>query len=299
MCGGDWDKVASSLSKVPSRALSLYSRNCFPKRLGERFSEWQKEVLAGKQKANTSQVDPYEVVSRIFDMLQAGQKSADLDTLEAFYQLQTTELRRKGTLNAISVVDVSGSMTGTPMNVAIAMGIWTAAVASPQFQDLSITFSANPTFIDMRECGSLYERVSLMKEAEWGMNTNLQAVFDLILDKAMTASLPQDELPARLFIISDMQFDQACPGVTNFDRMRAKYQEHGYSLPEVVFWNVNGQTGDSPVTAHESGVALVSGWSKDILNMFLDGERIPSPYDMMRKAIDNPRYSTIRLADTC
>lgn len=329
MCAKQWDIVADQLSNVPSRALARYARRCFPERLGDRFRQWQQDVLSGKKKANVGQVDPYEVVTRMaayvapeWSMQNLSVDIAELPMLEAFYKLQVEKMRKSGTLNAISLIDVSGSMSGTPMMVAISMGIWISSIASPAFRDVAITFTHQPEIIDMTKCNSLQDRINVLKNAPAGLSTNLQAAFDLILTRATDGHIPATEMPTTLFIITDMQFDNCdsnifttndtqyragweyecgdygcdCHKITNFELIKAKFRDAGYVLPNIVYWNVNGTTSGSPVKMDERGVCLVSGWSKDILNLFLDGI-IPSPYEMMRKAIDNPRYDPIILSD--
>lgn len=290
MCASKWDEI--KFEKVPSKAMSLYARKCFPKHEPERFAQWQADVLAGRAKMNTSQVDPYEVVGRL---VQGKATPEEIPTLEAFYQKQVAELRTRGDLgNTVVLADVSGSMAGTPMCVSVAMAIWMSALAKPPYRDSFITFESAPRFVSC-EAETLVEKVRKVMESPWGGSTNLQAAFNLILNRAVDTHLVPEEMPRRLIIVSDMQFNMACESnfLTNYEVIRSKYRTAGYTMPEIVFWNVNGATTDCPVTKDTPGVALVGGFSKDLINLFLKNEPIRSPYDLMRATIDAERYSRI------
>jgi hypothetical protein len=141
--------------------------------------------------------------------------------------------------------------------------------------------------------GSLSERMRQLEDAEWGMSTNLQATFDLILNSAIRESLPESEMPTKLLIISDMEFNEAVRGGTNLDAIRVKYSESGYKMPEIVFWNVNGRLGNVPAHSKDQGIGLVSGFSPSVLKSILQGE-IYSPEQLMLDTIDTARYSCIR-----
>ena len=124
-------------------------------------------------------------------------------------------------------------------------------------------------------------------------NTNLEAVFNLILQTAVKYKVPQKELPARLLIISDMEFDECVQnsGISNFENAKSQFNKYGYKLPEVVFWNVNSRNIHQPVTQNEQGVALVSGFSLNIFNMVAEG--ITTPYEFMIKTLNNERYACV------
>jgi len=141
--------------------------------------------------------------------------------------------------------------------------------------------------------GSLSERMRQLSNASWGMTTNLQATFDLILMSAAKASLPQSEMPTKLLIISDMEFDEADRNQTNLDNIRDKYSRSGYTMPQIVFWNVNGRLGNVPATVKDKGIGLVSGFSPSILKSILQGE-IYSPEQLMLDTVMVDRYSCIR-----
>ena len=124
-------------------------------------------------------------------------------------------------------------------------------------------------------------------------NTNLEAVFDLILSTAVTNQVTQQELPAKIIIISDMEFDGCMDGssISNFEKAKAKFARYGYKLPQVVFWNVASRNRQQPVRMNEQGVALVSGANPRIFSM-VAGD-IVSPYTLMMVVLESERYAKI------
>ena len=118
-------------------------------------------------------------------------------------------------------------------------------------------------------------------------------MFNLLLKTAVKYDLPQEELPKRLYIISDMEFDECLEnsGTTNFENAKRKYAEKGYTLPEIVFWNVESRNAQQPVTMNENGVALVSGCSPRLFSMVASGEL--NPYKTMLEILTSERYTKI------
>lgn len=133
------------------------------------------------------------------------------------------------------------------------------------------------------------------------MNTDLNKVFDLILHKAITHNVAPEDMVQTLFIFSDMQFDYATGGQTNFHAAQASFRQEGYTLPKIVFWNLQGEgSGATPVTQHEQGAALVSGFSGQMLKLFMGGaselEKF-SPFNVMKEAINAEKYAAWKVID--
>ncbi len=146
------------------------------------------------------------------------------------------------------------------------------------------------------------------------MNTNLDAVFELILQRALKANISQDQMIKTLFIFSDMQFDDCCGASsgrfgpmekeTNFQAAQAKFKKHGHQLPKVVFWNLRGQglgeTASAPLTHREEGTALVSGFSGQLLKLFMGGvDELETfdPFNIMKEAIGKEKYDGWKVVD--
>jgi hypothetical protein len=141
----------------------------------------------------------------------------------------------------------------------------------------------------------IYSKVSYVSSFNEVANTNVQAVFDLILDTAIKNALPQEELPETIYIISDMEFDSCALNgdkpCTNFELAKSKFESKGYTLPNVVFWNVASRNEQVPVKAHDSGAVLVSGNTAKIFDMVQSGDLNPEKF--MLDVVNSDRYKLI------
>jgi len=280
MCANEWSEI--NFSQVPSIAMNNY-RNSFFRHDDVRYAEFIADVQEGKAKINAGVLFPHQ-------LYQAIQKGDDANAVEAQWNA-LPDYMADSTERIIPVCDVSGSMEGLPMDVAVSLGIYISERNNSIFKDAFLTFSERPQMNYLK--GSLSERMRQLSNADWGMSTNLEATFDLILNSAVRESLPEDEMPTKLLIISDMEFNEATyHSGTNLDSIRQKYSNTGYKMPEIVFWNVNGRVGNVPASMDESGIGLVSGFSPSILKGVLKGE-IYSPQQLMLDTVDSARYSCI------
>ena len=216
----------------------------------------------------------------------------------------------------LPMVDVSGSMSGTPMEVAIALGILVSMTCDLAFRNRFITFDSNPTWVDLTGYQSLFTKVKKTQSAPWGGSTNFEAAFEMILKAACDARLTPDQIPD-LIVFSDMQFNQAGRfGETMYNTMTRRFAEEGkkicgspWPLPKIIFWNLAGDTRGYPVDANQCNVQMLSGFSPSLLKLLLDGEPLVSetvaedgtvtqqqitPEETLRKALDDPRYFPIR-----
>jgi UDP-N-acetylglucosamine--N-acetylmuramyl-(pentapeptide) pyrophosphoryl-undecaprenol N-acetylglucosamine transferase len=71
-----------------------------------------------------------------------------------------------------------------------------------------------------------------LEKTHWTMNTDLQKVFDLILDTSIEHKVKENDMPKTIYIISDMEFDAATSDnkKTNFKIIKQKYKEAGYEI---------------------------------------------------------------------
>jgi len=176
------------------------------------------------------------------------------------------------------------------MEVSVALGLYISERNRGIFKDAVMTFSSQPGMHRIYG-NTIQDRVNSLSNASWGMSTDLQKTFQVILDAAVENAIPVYEMPNKLLIISDMEFDQ-CGDQTNLERIRDQYDVAGYKLPEIIFWNVNGRPGNVPARSSEKGIGLVSGFSPAILKTILAG-KVVDPTELMRDAVDIERYSNI------
>jgi len=211
--------------------------------------------------------------------------------------------------NILPVCDVSGSMNGLPMAVSVSLGLYISERNESIFKNAFITFSGNPEMVYITG-GTLLQKMSQIESADWGMNTNIDGVFNLILESAVKGNVPEKDIPTKILIISDMEFDQSqrddhnmwglhekCVRVPKWDitaieMMEQKYKDAGYKMPGIIFWNVNGRVGNVPANEHHHNVGLVSGFSPAILTSILGGEEF-TPKSLMLKALNVERYDAV------
>ncbi len=276
-------------AKQPSRAMFKY-RKAFSRNDGERYGDYLSSVEKGGAKLNTSALYPYDVVMPFFKQNVDDSECRSIDlTWRSLPDFTNGE-------NALVVVDGSGSMYGggepLPAAVALSLGIYFAERNIGAFRNHFITFSKKPQLVEIKG-KNILEKLRYCHDFNEVANTNLQRVFELILNTAVRNSLPQSEMPARLYIVSDMEFDYCIDNadITNFEYAKRLFARHGYRLPEIVFWNVAARTRQMPVTMNEQGVALVSGCTPRLFSMVASGDM--SPYTVMMDVLGSGRYDCI------
>jgi hypothetical protein len=285
MCSKEWSGI--DYSKLPSRAAFMY-RKAFQKQDGVRYADYLSAVEKGEAKINASTLYPYDIVNEYLYKGARNDKTIDLQW-EALPNYMEGE-----TFNGLVVADVSGSMMGMPMAVSISLAMYIAERnTSPVWKDKFLTFSAQPELQSI--VGStIGKRIDNLSRAAWQMNTDLMAVFKTVLDAGMSNDVAAEDMPQKLIIVSDMQFDRCCSSNkrTNFEQIQKLYRKAGYEMPQLVFWNVNSIGGNVPITTDDQGTCLVSGCSPSILKSIL-GDKILTPVDTMNDTIYADRYSPI------
>ncbi|EXC23526.1 hypothetical protein L484_007134 [Morus notabilis] len=329
-------------NRVASVAMKNY-KDLFSKHDSDRFGEYLENVKSGKAKIAAGALLPHEIIKSLED--EDGGKVAELQ-----WQRMVEDVAKKGKLsNCIAVCDVSGSMDGVPMEVSVALGLLVSELSEEPWKGRVITFSENPQIHEI-EGDTLLSKTEFVRRMEWGMNTNVQKVFDRILEIAIEGKLSEEQLIQRVFVFSDMEFDQACrietmgsdedesgedseedkceeesnedesgkqseedkceevskvdkseeknrSWETNYEVIQRKFREKGYNkVPEIVFWNLRNSS-STPVVAKQVGVALVSGFSKNLLSLFLEEGGIVNPQDVMALAISGQEYSKLQVYD--
>lgn len=277
MSAQKWSNI--NYSSVPSQASRIY-KNAFKRHDEDRYNSFIEKAEKGEVKIQAGTLYPYQIY-----------KSAQDDyskTLEALWNQLPDYTQGK---NAIVVADTSASMEGDPMSVSVSLALYFAERNKGQFKDHFITFSESP--ILQRIVGlNLRDKMNSIETGEVA-NTDLQAVFDLILNTAIKNNTSAKELPETIYIISDMEFDSACDERTNFEVIKEKYEQSGYKIPNLVFWNVDARSGNNlPVQKDEQGVVLVSGLSPVIFKIAVENK---TPEQVMLDTINSERYSKIKI----
>lgn len=294
MSGSKWEEI--DYNKVPSCAMKRL-KDAFSKHDDVRFNEWKNALSLGDAKVCGKQLFPYELVKEI-----RTKNKAD-EVCEAQWKIIEEECMKNGSLNSdVAVVDTSSSMhtnSFLPFDVAISMGLLISGCSEGKFKNLVFTFNDVPTSIVINGT-NLESRYNEIKNIPWGGSTNIQATFEMILERGKKFSLKQDDIPKRLWIISDMQFNQVTGGrnyLTNFQEIERMYENSGYTRPQIIFWNVDGKTLDFPVTSDQNGTVMISGFSPSIMKAILSGKCAEfSPFLILQETLNSDRLLPIRLA---
>ena len=308
MSANKWEDI--KYEAVPSRANLVYN-SAFLRHDEERRREYLGKLEKGETKINASVLFPHDIVHKYMDGIGYGFHVGPVDSsLEGMWKaLPNTVKDGEGT---IVVADGSGSMTSrigktniSAWEVAHALAIYFAERLPVPYKDQYITFSSHPQLVKLGGAATLRGKLQIASQHDECANTNIEAVFDLILDTAIRNKLSQSEMPKNVLIISDLEFDKGTngrgwgcnfrsPSKTLFDEISLKYRRAGYQLPRLVFWNVNSRTGTIPVKENDLGVALVSGFSPNVAKMVMSGKL--DPMDSLMDALNAPRYDAVREA---
>lgn len=295
MCANDWDNI--NFSQVPSQASRIY-RNAF-KRHTTKFAEYVEKLNSGDKsvKVNASAVFPHEVLKGMISSygIRALHEKTDLDHITAQWNALPNYV---GNNKILPIVDVSGSMncpagrntTVTCMDISVSLGLYLADKNTGPFNGTFLTFSERPELKTLH--GNIMQKLDQIVKSDWGMSTNINSAFDTILDVAVKNDVPSSDMPKIILILSDMQFDQCIHHDDSaMEMIERKYNQAGYEVPIVVFWNLNGYN-NVPVKSNKEGAALVSGFSPAIMKSILEAN--PSaftPEGVMLQTILNERYA--------
>lgn len=304
MAAGQWDQI--DYSKVSSRANLIYN-NAFLRHDEERRRKYLESLQKGETKINVGVLFPHDIVHKYCNLNYWRINIKNYDTaLEEMWKALPDYVNGAG--NTICVADGSGSMYtrvgGTnvmAIEVANALAIYLSERCSGQFKDNYITFSMNPKLVSFSNAKSLKEKIEVALKHTECANTNIEAVFDLILKTAIRKNMTQDELPQNILILSDMEFDSCARTSSNrwnetpnqklFKVFEERYAEHGYKLPRLVFWNICSRTGTIPVKENDLGVALVSGFSPAVVKMVLSNST--DPLECLLEQLNSERYQPV------
>ena len=294
MCSGDWDNI--NFNHVPSVAARNYKK-AFGRHT-PKFAEYVASLVKGEAgvKVNANAIFPHDVLKGLVNRYSRKTLSkTDLDHITAQWDALPNYV---GDASILPIVDVSGSMSSaaggkgdvTCMDISVSLGLYLADKNKGVFKDTFLTFSDKPDLLTLK--GDIVQKMDQMERSEWGMSTNLHAAFNRILDTAVKGNAPQEDMPAMVLILSDMQFNQCVKHDDSaMEMIERRYEAAGYTVPKVVFWNLNS-SGNVPVKSDKSGAALVSGFSPAIMASLLgaDVEQF-TPEGIMLKTVMSDRYS--------
>jgi hypothetical protein len=290
MCANDWDNI--NFSHVPSVAARNYKKAF--NRHTPAFAEYVAKLVAGDKtvKVNANAIFPHDVLKGIAHSYTKLNKT-ETDHVIAQWDALPNYV---GDASILPLVDVSGSMTTSVpgstvrcLDVAVGLGLYLADKNKGAFKDTFLTFSSKPQLVTLK--GNIVDKVDQMSRSNWEMSTDLHAAMKKILDVAVKGNVPDSDMPKMLLILSDMQFNQCARyDDSAMEMIERKFDEAGYTVPQIVFWNLNS-SGNVPVKADKSGAALVSGFSPSIMKALLSADLDQfTPEGIMLKTVMVPRY---------
>lgn len=296
-----WDEI--EFDKIPSGAGMKY-RNAFA--VKEVTAARYKAFMENKKtKVNAAVLNPVDIADKIINKSVHGQVEIDAlckywDNLKDYYEGREE--------NAIAIVDTSGSMWGQPIAAAVGMGAYIAEKSHGPFANHFITFSTNPKLVEFSG-DNIVDKIRRCSNADWGGSTNVEAAMDLILESAIEHNLPQSDLPARLYIFSDMEFDRCITsgpsrkdvwympntlgreGIkTLFEKIEQKWRNAGYDLPQVTFWNLYARQNNIPAIGPKFN--YISGFSMSQMEAVMAGK---TAVDMMLDVLNKKRYNDVTI----
>ena len=292
-----WSEI--DYNTVPSKANLKYG-SAFVKHDAGRRIKYLEDLKAGKNSAkiNANSMFLYDIVRDYRDTLDVN------PTLEALWEAQE---KIEGFTNTLVVRDGSGSMRCTVSGsnltasvIADSLTLYCAENNIGAYKNKFITFSANPQCIEIPDDYNLAQKLHLLAIYNDCTNTDIEAVFKLILKTAIDNKVSPDEMPESVLIISDMEFDAALDDSNESDTLfgiiRKKFESAGYKLPRLVFWNVCSRTNTIPMRENENGLTLISGFSKSLFQIVIG--KYTSPYEALIAQLSNPRYECVNKETT-
>lgn len=307
-----WDEI--EFDKIPSKAGLIY-KNAFARRdiIKAKYEKFAKDE---NTKVNAGTLYPYEVVEKAINLMRSTdyyyygsrREPVALDNVDRLminkYWDNLTDYFNGAKLNALCMVDTSGSMSGTPINVATSLGLYCAERAGGPFAGHYISFSSKPQLIAC-EGVDFCDKVHRIVKTNLCENTNIEAAFDMLLSTALRNGCSQADLPEYILVISDMEFDagtgayswRRTPGAmtkatanTVMEGIEQKWNQHGYAMPKLIYWNVNAMQNNIPMLGNDY-VSYVSGFSPSIFQSIITGK---TGYDLMMECLNKERYAVIQ-----
>lgn len=306
MSANKWDEI--EFDKIPSKAGLIY-KNAFARRdiISKKYEEFAKNK---NTKVNAEILNPVDIAEKIFRDMNLYNDNCFSETDRAMYQKYWDNLKdyyngRKE--NGLAIVDTSGSMWGRPLAAAVSMGAYIAERGHGPFANHFITFSETPKLVEFKGV-DIVDKFYRAERADWGMNTNLKAVFNMLLRVAKEKSTKPEDIPERLYIFSDMEFD-GCLGLNDYitwnssnrkktvegrvktllEEIAEEWKEEGYELPKVIFWNLDARHDNIPALGER--FSYVSGNSMNMIECILSGK---DGYDLMLEKLNSNKYEKIR-----
>ena len=293
MTEGRWDEIR--YPEVPSRAMMIY-RNAFRRHDGERYAQFVQRAVTGEETIHAGTLYPYDIVEKAAPRLSSFFAGACLNedpALEAQWR-RLPDYVEPGT-NALVIADTSGSMCGRPMATSVGLAVYFAERNRGAYHNMFMSFSGTSR-IQILRGETLAQKIDSINMNDWSGSTNLRAAFEHVLEIAIRNHVPQAEMPKSLIVISDMEIDYCGDrDWTFYEMMEEMYRMNGYTIPNIIFWNVNSRNDIFHADRNRRGVQLASGQSAAVFRQVMQTVGM-NPVEAMEKIINSERYQAITVA---
>ncbi len=290
MSVGRWDEIR--YSAVPSRAMMIY-RNAFMKHDTDRYNAFVHKAVSGEETVHSATLFPYDIVEKVMDMNWNGIGIINDEMLEAQWR-QLPDYVEAGT-NALVIADTSGSMFGRPLATSVGLAVYFAERNTGPYHNMFMSFSGTSR-IQMLKGETLAQKLESIDMNDWANNTNLKAAFQHVLDIAVQNHVAQEDMPKSLIVISDMEIDYCGDkNWTFYEKMYQRFRNHGYQIPNIIFWNVASRHDVFHADRSRTGVQLVSGQSAAVFRKVMQCVGL-NPVEAMERIINSERYASIAVA---
>jgi hypothetical protein len=208
-CGHDWANIDFSkttsitLSKQKKAFLNVrkngetrYPNDDDRVECAKHFNEHIQKAVKGEVEMKGKRLGMADFTKQAIELSYNGSQ-VEKDLLNSQWRDNSTQTGALGKM--IAMVDVSGSMEGDPMNVAIALGIRIAEKSA--LGKRVMTFSAKPTWVNLEPYTDFVSQVGVVKRAEWGMNTNFHAALDTILDAIIQNKMAPEDVEDMILVV--------------------------------------------------------------------------------------------------
>jgi hypothetical protein len=272
------------------------------------FSKHIEKAVRGEKQVKGKRVGMVSFTKQALDIINLTDNSDNHFEKELLNSQWRDNSKQTGVLGKmIAMVDVSGSMEGDPLNVAIALGI---RIAEKSLLGKRVmTFHSRPTWVNLEPYeGDFVAQVNHIRKAEWGMNTNFYLALNNILNVIVANKLSANEVENMILVIlSDMQMDigDTCNKNALYMTMLTKYAETGmkvcgkpYKPPHILFWNLKSTSG-FPTLSSQPNTSMMSGFSPALLNLFceqgLEALKTCSPWSLLEQNLNKERYNIMNI----
>ena len=263
---------------------------------------------------NVKTLQPYELVQSVINTGYQTLTTSEEESIIAMWNKYTYEFNKKleqdnilkDNLNMIILADVSGSMSGTPMEACIALSLLLTNMLNGTWKNKILTFESNPRWHNIPEHMNIIEKIKYLKQAPWGGSTNIGKALIKILEVAVENNIAKEDMPPKMIIFSDMQFDQACDYndifKTGFEQLENKFKRFGYDLPHIIFWNLRGDTCGYNNKSSQRGTTMLSGFGPATFKSFMDGkfDIENTPWQTLKNLLTSERLNSLDVViDSC